>query len=155
MWTRVPLDNGKPSWGIEQGMVTVSIASIEDMTNEEIGLCVRALAPFAEKIDPYLQRGMHFPTIHHFDLFYEAEQKARVEKELQRKKREVIRRELARMYEEVYLFLASRDGLYCQICEGITNLQIDHVTPVSKGGTNDRTNLQLLCRDCNRKKRDH
>lgn len=29
---------------------------------------------------------------------------------------------------------------------------IDHITPIARGGTNDPTNLQLLCPDCNRRK---
>lgn len=32
--------------------------------------------------------------------------------------------------------------------------EIDHVMPVSRGGMNTADNLQLLCRSCNRKKRD-
>lgn len=32
--------------------------------------------------------------------------------------------------------------------------EVDHILPVSKGGSNDRTNLQLLCRACNLDKRD-
>ncbi len=31
-------------------------------------------------------------------------------------------------------------------------LEIDHITPVSRGGTNDPGNLQILCRPCNQAK---
>ena len=32
------------------------------------------------------------------------------------------------------------------------NLHYDHLVPLAEGGTNDPTNFQLLCRDCNLKK---
>ena len=55
--------------------------------------------------------------------------------------------------------ILKRDGYRCQMC-GVTakdgaTLEIDHVTPVSKGGSNDADNLQVLCRDCNIGKSDN
>lgn len=50
-----------------------------------------------------------------------------------------------------------RDGFSCQYC-GRTPptviLEIDHITPVSKGGGNDALNLITACFDCNRGKSD-
>lgn len=152
MWIDVPLDNGEAYWGIEQNVVMVTVSSIHNMTDAEIGFCVRALAPLTERITPYLCRGMHFASIEHFHLFYQAEQKALAEAEKRRQSQRQLRRELAVVYEQTYLFLSERDGLYCQSCRTTGQLQIDHITPISKGGTNAKTNLQLLCKVCNIKK---
>jgi 5-methylcytosine-specific restriction endonuclease McrA len=54
--------------------------------------------------------------------------------------------------------ILKRDNYRCQMCgatakDGAT-LEIDHIHPVSKGGTNQSDNLQVLCRDCNAGKSD-
>jgi hypothetical protein len=41
----------------------------------------------------------------------------------------------------------------CADCPSTTDLEIDHIVPISKGGTGAPDNLQVLCRKCNRKKR--
>ena len=47
----------------------------------------------------------------------------------------------------------ARDNYRCQICGATVDdgakLHVDHILPVSKGGTNDITNLQILCEKCN------
>ncbi len=46
-------------------------------------------------------------------------------------------------------------GSKCAICETYIDagsFEVDHVIPYSRGGGNERTNLQLLCMPCNRKK---
>ena len=40
----------------------------------------------------------------------------------------------------------------CSYCKTENDLQIDHVIPVSKGGQNNKSNYQILCGKCNRKK---
>ena len=37
-------------------------------------------------------------------------------------------------------------------CGSRENLEIDHVVPLARGGSNRLENLQLLCQDCNRRK---
>src|SRR5215469_1098574 len=45
-----------------------------------------------------------------------------------------------------------RDGGRCRRCRRSINLEMDHIVPVSKGGTTEESNLQVLCRRCNRTK---
>lgn len=50
-----------------------------------------------------------------------------------------------------------RDSFTCQYCGAQAPeviLEIDHITPVAKGGDNTILNLITSCRDCNRGKRD-
>lgn len=56
--------------------------------------------------------------------------------------------------------ILKRDNYTCVKCgqspakNNAVELEIDHITPVSKGGTNDIENLQTLCRNCNQGKKD-
>lgn len=51
-----------------------------------------------------------------------------------------------------------RDGFKCQYCGNTqfdgTKLEIDHIVPYSKGGSNDKDNLITSCFECNRGKSD-
>ena len=40
----------------------------------------------------------------------------------------------------------------CAQCGSSEKLEIDHIIPIARGGSNETTNLQILCRKCNRKK---
>ena len=46
----------------------------------------------------------------------------------------------------------AHDGWACVYCGSKRRLELDHIQPISKGGTDDRCNLQTLCRTCNRRK---
>lgn len=48
-----------------------------------------------------------------------------------------------------------RDGGECAKCGSRKNLEYDHIIPVSRGGSNTVRNIELLCEECNRKKRDN
>ena len=57
-----------------------------------------------------------------------------------------------------------RDNFTCQECgyhemlskrpwpPDMSNLECDHIIPLARGGETEMSNLQTLCRDCNRKK---
>lgn len=51
-------------------------------------------------------------------------------------------------------WLAICDGAnnLCLCCGSNAPLTVDHVTPLSKGGSNTADNLQCLCRSCNSRK---
>jgi len=44
--------------------------------------------------------------------------------------------------------------LECGVTSNICSLEIDHIIPVSRGGTDEMSNLQTLCYTCNREKSD-
>jgi 5-methylcytosine-specific restriction endonuclease McrA len=56
---------------------------------------------------------------------------------------------------EVRQYVYQRDKYQCQSCGKTsleTNLSIDHIIPLSRGGKNDISNLQTLCLTCNQSK---
>lgn len=48
--------------------------------------------------------------------------------------------------------LLLRDNSTCQYCGAITDLTVDHITPVSKGGLWEWSNLVTACNTCNGRK---
>ena len=51
-------------------------------------------------------------------------------------------------------FLIQNGEAKCAYCGSTDNLQIDHIKPIARGGTNDFDNLQILCKSCNCRKSD-
>ncbi|MDZ8108164.1 MAG: HNH endonuclease [Nostoc sp. DedQUE12a] len=59
---------------------------------------------------------------------------------------------------EVKKYVWQRDKYQCQSCgktASETNLTIDHIIPLARGGKNDISNLQTLCFKCNQQKTDN
>jgi hypothetical protein len=72
--------------------------------------------------------------------------KASPKKDLEKKKRKTIK-------PKVRFNILERDNYTCQACgatpQNGATLEIDHIKPIAKGGTDDLLNLQVLCRECN------
>lgn len=64
------------------------------------------------------------------------------------------RSQFAAQRDHLMLQLIERDGYECQTCKTVDDLTIDHIIPLSKGGSDELENLQLLCRRCNSLKND-
>jgi hypothetical protein len=64
-------------------------------------------------------------------------------------KTDIKKRHITKAIKETVL---RRDGFLCLKCGSADNLTIDHITPISLGGSNDYNNLQTLCSKCNSKK---
>lgn len=84
----------------------------------------------------------------------------KVQEDAKRKSTESYRRkaERQRVTEKLRYQVMRRDGFRCQLCgatqaDGV-KLHVDHIIPVSKGGTSDIGNLRTLCDRCNRGKGD-
>ena len=43
------------------------------------------------------------------------------------------------------------EEISCDLCRSTFALQIDHIVPKAKGGSNKQSNLRLLCRSCNQR----
>ena len=57
--------------------------------------------------------------------------------------------------DRVRFQVLKRDRFTCQYCgKSGVELEVDHITPVAKGGTNDIGNLITACKSCNRGKSD-
>lgn len=57
--------------------------------------------------------------------------------------------------KETQRAVSIREGTYCTYCGSEDGpFEFDHIFPVSRGGSNDASNLTLACRSCNSSKRD-
>lgn len=58
-------------------------------------------------------------------------------------------------WKAIRAWIFYRDGYVCVYCgENPEDLECDHVIPISRGGTNDLSNLATACMPCNRSKSD-
>ena len=60
--------------------------------------------------------------------------------------------------QSVRKYVLQRNNYQCQSCgkqKTEAKLNIDHIIPLATGGTNDISNLQVLCSRCNQQKKHH
>lgn len=63
--------------------------------------------------------------------------------------------ERGKVTNKIRFAIYERDGYRCVRCgkyDNGSNLEIDHIIPISKGGKSTFDNLQTLCHDCNKEK---
>lgn len=65
----------------------------------------------------------------------------------------ICRVERGKVSNKLRFAIYQRDGYRCQRCHRKTNdLEIDHIIPIARGGKTEYSNLQTLCRRCNKMK---
>ncbi len=57
-------------------------------------------------------------------------------------------------YSQIYKRLLFKYKFKCVLCGLNEDLTIDHIIPVSRGGSDDESNLQIMCKSCNSRKGD-
>jgi len=112
-----------------------------------------------------IQPSIHLREVKEFAVSELQELRQRVvllDKENQRLHRELLkagRNQRKAISNKTRFAIFQRDGFRCRCCgksaanDMTVELQIDHILPVVKGGTNDLSNLQTLCKECNNGKR--
>ena len=65
-----------------------------------------------------------------------------------------VKRKRTPIPQDVKNAVWNRDGGRCVECGSNEDINLDHIIPFSKGGSNTWRNLQILCGSCNRKKSD-
>ena len=56
--------------------------------------------------------------------------------------------------DRLFLLLIEQNESKCVKCNSIDKLSVDHIVPISKGGSDEISNLQILCIRCNSSKGD-
>lgn len=55
-------------------------------------------------------------------------------------------------WSEIAKAVKVRDGYCCKVCGRSENLEVHHIIPLSKGGTNSKANLICICAKCHDKR---
>lgn len=144
---------------IYPGEIVLSAGWIDDAGDAELIQAVREIAEVARH--PFLD-ATHCSGVADFDSvseFFEALQQVEIHDATVIAKRDLVkarRSEFASNRSALKLALIERDTYVCAEpgCTATENLTIDHIVPLSRGGTDELENLQLLCPSHNSSKGD-
>jgi len=150
-----PSDNNKPSDSLREERLSDWYERHEISRSTAYALIKEVGASLFKKKIPECS---HWVSFLHGDQLHimenavtEFKRDARIPADLKEKSR-------SKVGPKLRMDIMMRDKYTCQICGIGRNdgaiLEVDHIHPVSKGGTNDPSNLQVLCRDCNAGKSD-
>lgn len=57
-------------------------------------------------------------------------------------------REAGRTWQRKRESVLLASNCMCALCKTAEATEVDHITPLEQGGSNDESNLQALCHDC-------
>jgi len=150
------LPNGK-TVAVTGDEVVLPVYAVEEMEPEAIGRLVLQLSVDCRVLKEYAPSGvldgMSLDEAKTYILqAKQQEQTQGIKRDLTRARR----RQFASLRDQILLKLIERDGYVCQhvACDCQEDLTIDHIVPLSKGGSDDLSNLRLLCRKHNSEKSD-
>lgn len=88
---------------------------------------------------------------YHKEYFEKNKDKEKIRMRAKQSKRRALKKNNGTFYisaKEINKILNSR----CIICEKQENITLDHIVPISRGGSHSIGNIQPMCLDCNMKK---
>lgn len=142
---------------ITNGEIVLPVASIRDLDPETIGKLVLELAADYEFLREYLGSGeLDFSSIEQAKEYVRKKQQEPRAREIKKKLVKKRRTDFSAKRTQLMLALIDRDGYVCKHpgCDSQDELTIDHIIPLSRGGTDELDNLRLLCRRHNAEKGD-
>lgn len=142
---------------IGPGEVIVSSRWAETQDDEVLLRAVRRMQELSQHpylIQTHLSGSRSFGSIEEFLAAALQHEVSRASAAMRGKLTKRRRAEFGSIQTSVVLALIERDGYVCRHpgCSQLTDLTVDHIIPVSKGGTDDIANLRFLCRFHNSKK---
>lgn len=144
------------NFGITSGEIVVPVRFLNELNDTELANAIRGLAADHEILQDFLSGRELANTVEDaLKLVTIKKQKNRsleVKRELTRERRT----EFTARRPDLLLALINRDGYICQVegCDIQHKLSIDHILPLSRGGTDDLLNLRFLCLSHNSQKGD-